>query len=199
MPAAGPGWFYPPTVLLADTPEPESRLAGVFGPVVLVRGFPDPDAAVAAANSGDLRPGGQRLGPRPARARDIAWRTRGGDRHHQRGGHPHRPRLGPVRRDEGERLRADPRRPRPARVHPAPGRLHARRPAASDPSSSPTRPASSGADVVSPPLPPPRVSAPGGDRPGLDAGPIPASRYNAKLRPGDRCPQRDSRRWKETE
>jgi acyl-CoA reductase-like NAD-dependent aldehyde dehydrogenase len=48
----GPGWFYPPTVLLADAPGPESVLAGAFGPVVLVRGVASADAAVAAANAG---------------------------------------------------------------------------------------------------------------------------------------------------
>jgi acyl-CoA reductase-like NAD-dependent aldehyde dehydrogenase len=50
----GRGFFYEPTVLLAD---PENRaaeevLAGCFGPVVLVRGVADADAAVAAANAG---------------------------------------------------------------------------------------------------------------------------------------------------
>ncbi|MEA2632298.1 MAG: hypothetical protein QOE66_2517, partial [Chloroflexota bacterium] len=47
----GPGWFYPPTVLLADSPGPEASLAGAFGPVVLVRGVASPDAAVEAANA----------------------------------------------------------------------------------------------------------------------------------------------------
>jgi acyl-CoA reductase-like NAD-dependent aldehyde dehydrogenase len=50
-PPDGPGWFYPPTVLLAATPEPEKALQGVFGPVVVVRGVPDVAAAVAAANA----------------------------------------------------------------------------------------------------------------------------------------------------
>jgi len=50
-PAPGPGWFYPPTVLRAFTDRPEAALAGVFGPVVLVRGVPDAGAAVAAANA----------------------------------------------------------------------------------------------------------------------------------------------------
>jgi acyl-CoA reductase-like NAD-dependent aldehyde dehydrogenase len=47
----GPGWFYPPTVLCASAPEPEEALEGVFGPVVLVRGVPDADSAVTAANA----------------------------------------------------------------------------------------------------------------------------------------------------
>jgi acyl-CoA reductase-like NAD-dependent aldehyde dehydrogenase len=50
-PRPGPGWFYPPTVLLADSPGPEASLAGAFGPVVLVRGVASPDAAVEAANA----------------------------------------------------------------------------------------------------------------------------------------------------
>src|SRR5262249_9762513 len=50
-PPDGPGWFYPPTVLLATTPDPEAALEGVFGPVVVVRGVPDAEAAVAAANA----------------------------------------------------------------------------------------------------------------------------------------------------
>ncbi|MBV8555953.1 MAG: aldehyde dehydrogenase family protein, partial [Planctomycetaceae bacterium] len=78
MPAAGPGWFYPPTVLLADTPEPESRLAGAFGPVMLVRGFPDPDAAVAAANSGIYALAASVWGRDLRAARDIARRTEAG-------------------------------------------------------------------------------------------------------------------------
>jgi acyl-CoA reductase-like NAD-dependent aldehyde dehydrogenase len=46
----GPGGFYAPTVLLADSSEPEAALAGAFGPVVLIRGVADPEAAVVAAN-----------------------------------------------------------------------------------------------------------------------------------------------------
>jgi acyl-CoA reductase-like NAD-dependent aldehyde dehydrogenase len=49
-PLAGSGWFYPPTVMQCDSPEPEDALAGSFGPVMLVRGFDDPRAAVEAAN-----------------------------------------------------------------------------------------------------------------------------------------------------
>ena len=51
----GPGWFYPPTVLLADDPATapaiQAELAGCFGPVTLVQGVPDDASAVAAANS----------------------------------------------------------------------------------------------------------------------------------------------------
>ncbi len=48
----GPGWFYAPTVLLADDPVPEAKLAGCFGPVVIVRGVATADAAIDAANAG---------------------------------------------------------------------------------------------------------------------------------------------------
>jgi acyl-CoA reductase-like NAD-dependent aldehyde dehydrogenase len=47
----GRGWFYPPTVLLSETSQPEAVLAGAFGPVVLVRGVKSDDAAVAACNA----------------------------------------------------------------------------------------------------------------------------------------------------
>lgn len=51
-PLDGPGWFYRPTVLTADTAACESKLAGVFGPMLLVRGVPDVDSALSAANAG---------------------------------------------------------------------------------------------------------------------------------------------------
>jgi acyl-CoA reductase-like NAD-dependent aldehyde dehydrogenase len=51
----GPGSFYPPTVLLdesrAASADSDRSLAGAFGPVVLVRGVPDIETAIAAANS----------------------------------------------------------------------------------------------------------------------------------------------------
>ncbi len=47
----GPGWFYAPTVLEADTEEPAMALEGAFGPVVLIRGVPTAEAAIEAANS----------------------------------------------------------------------------------------------------------------------------------------------------
>jgi acyl-CoA reductase-like NAD-dependent aldehyde dehydrogenase len=37
--------------LQSDTADAEAALAGAFGPVVLIREVPDPDSAVAAANS----------------------------------------------------------------------------------------------------------------------------------------------------
>jgi acyl-CoA reductase-like NAD-dependent aldehyde dehydrogenase len=51
-PIEGPGSFYEPTVLVADTADPEAALAGIFGPVVIVRGMPDAESAIAAANAG---------------------------------------------------------------------------------------------------------------------------------------------------
>ncbi len=47
----GLGWYYAPTVLLAETAEAETALEGAFGPVVLIRGVSDADSAVAATNS----------------------------------------------------------------------------------------------------------------------------------------------------
>jgi acyl-CoA reductase-like NAD-dependent aldehyde dehydrogenase len=54
-PLDGPGHFYAPTVLLAepDNTAAEAALAGGFGPVLLVRGVPDAEAAVAAANASE--------------------------------------------------------------------------------------------------------------------------------------------------
>lgn len=52
-PLDGPGSFYPPTVLLADSPRAEDALAGAFGPVVIVRGVASEADAVAAANRAD--------------------------------------------------------------------------------------------------------------------------------------------------
>jgi acyl-CoA reductase-like NAD-dependent aldehyde dehydrogenase len=50
-PVSGPGSFYPPTVLATRSAAPENALAGVFGPVVTVRGVADADAAVSEANA----------------------------------------------------------------------------------------------------------------------------------------------------
>jgi acyl-CoA reductase-like NAD-dependent aldehyde dehydrogenase len=47
----GLGSFYPPTVLISDGPQAEAILAGCFGPVVLIRGVADVDAAIEAANA----------------------------------------------------------------------------------------------------------------------------------------------------
>jgi len=53
LPVDGPGWFYAPTVLLADHAGPEAALAGCFGPMTVVRGVPSVDDAVRAANGSE--------------------------------------------------------------------------------------------------------------------------------------------------
>jgi acyl-CoA reductase-like NAD-dependent aldehyde dehydrogenase len=77
-PAPGAGWFYPPTVFLADTPGPESALAGCFGPVVIVRGVPDIDAAVRAANGSSFGLAASVWGRDVALARSVAERLEAG-------------------------------------------------------------------------------------------------------------------------
>jgi acyl-CoA reductase-like NAD-dependent aldehyde dehydrogenase len=77
-PGLGPGWFYPPTVLLAESPEPESKLAGAFGPVVLVREVPDVEAAIRAANSGIFGLAASVWGRDRAAARAVAQRLDAG-------------------------------------------------------------------------------------------------------------------------
>jgi acyl-CoA reductase-like NAD-dependent aldehyde dehydrogenase len=47
----GPGSFYAPTVLISETSEAEKILAGCFGPLMLIRGVSDTEAAIEAANS----------------------------------------------------------------------------------------------------------------------------------------------------
>ena len=75
---AGSGWFYAPTVLLAETPEPEEALAGAFGPVMLVRGVADPDRAVAAANSSQFALGASVWGRKRRLARSLARQLQAG-------------------------------------------------------------------------------------------------------------------------
>ena len=68
----GPGWFYRPTVIAADGPEPELALEGTFGPVVVVRGVPNIDAAVRAANGSTFALSASVWGRDRARARRVA-------------------------------------------------------------------------------------------------------------------------------
>jgi acyl-CoA reductase-like NAD-dependent aldehyde dehydrogenase len=77
-PIEGLGSFYLPTVLLADTPEAESILAGCFGPVVLVRGVVDAEAAIEAANAGPFGLSGSVWGRDLRRARIVALRLEAG-------------------------------------------------------------------------------------------------------------------------
>lgn len=79
-PSEGHGSYYPPTVLLADpdNPRPEAALAGCFGPVVLVRGVPDEEAAIAAANAGEFGLAASVWGRDRRRARAVAGRIEAG-------------------------------------------------------------------------------------------------------------------------
>jgi len=78
QPRPGPGWFFDPTVLVAQSAEPESALAGVFGPVVLVRQVRDIDEAVTAANSSGFGLAASVWGRDLARARAVACRLEAG-------------------------------------------------------------------------------------------------------------------------
>jgi acyl-CoA reductase-like NAD-dependent aldehyde dehydrogenase len=76
----GPGWFYKPTVLLADpnSAAPEQALAGCFGPVVLVRGVSDANAAVNAANASPFGLTASVWGRNRREARALAARIEAG-------------------------------------------------------------------------------------------------------------------------
>ncbi len=71
-PLGGPGAFYPPTVLLAETRAAEAALAGAFGPLLLVRGVASPAEAVAAANASDYALGASVWGRDRRAAREVA-------------------------------------------------------------------------------------------------------------------------------
>ncbi len=75
---SGPGWFYAPTVLQAETAEAETALAGAFGPVVLIRGVADVDAAVAATNSSHFALGASVWTRNSSAARHLASRLQAG-------------------------------------------------------------------------------------------------------------------------
>ncbi len=75
---AGSGWFYEPTVLLAESRAAESALSGSFGPVVLVRGVPDADAAVAATNASHFGLAASVWGRNRRSARAVADRIEAG-------------------------------------------------------------------------------------------------------------------------
>lgn len=74
----GPGSFHAPTLLEADSPEPERALEGVFGPVLLVRGVGDADEAVAAANSTGMALAASVWGRDRRAARGVAGRIQAG-------------------------------------------------------------------------------------------------------------------------
>jgi acyl-CoA reductase-like NAD-dependent aldehyde dehydrogenase len=71
-PIEGEGWFYAPTVLRATTDRPEKVLAGVFGPVVLIRSVRTDDDAIAAANASEFGLAASVWGRDQVRARWIA-------------------------------------------------------------------------------------------------------------------------------
>jgi acyl-CoA reductase-like NAD-dependent aldehyde dehydrogenase len=75
---SGPGGFYAPTVLDAETAEPEAVLAGAFGPVLLIRGVPDAESAVAAANSSGFALGASVWGKNRKAAAALARRLHAG-------------------------------------------------------------------------------------------------------------------------
>jgi acyl-CoA reductase-like NAD-dependent aldehyde dehydrogenase len=75
---SGHGWFYAPTVLLAETPAPEEALAGAFGPVLLVRGVADTNSAVEAANASQFALGASVWGKNRKLARSLAHRLEAG-------------------------------------------------------------------------------------------------------------------------
>ncbi len=122
-PISGPGWFYEPTILLADPDNaaPEMALAGCFGPVLLIRGVPDADAAVRAANASEYGLAASVWGRDRRQARAIAARIEAGMVSINDAVAPCAPR-GALRRQEGQRLRPHARRARPARIRPAAGR-----------------------------------------------------------------------------
>jgi acyl-CoA reductase-like NAD-dependent aldehyde dehydrogenase len=68
------GSYYAPTVLVADTPEAENVLAGCFGPVVLIRGVPDVEAAIEAANASEFGLSSSVWGRDLRQARSVAQR-----------------------------------------------------------------------------------------------------------------------------
>ena len=77
-PIEGSGLFYRPTVLLARDGAAERVLEGVFGPVVVVRGVADDDAAVVAANGSGFGLAASVWGRDRTRARAVASRLRAG-------------------------------------------------------------------------------------------------------------------------
>jgi acyl-CoA reductase-like NAD-dependent aldehyde dehydrogenase len=74
----GPGSFYAPTVLITDTAEAETALAGSFGPVILIRGVADIESAIAAANGSRFALGASVWGQDRKAARAVARRIDAG-------------------------------------------------------------------------------------------------------------------------
>ena len=72
------GAFYPPTVLISDDDRAEQILAGCFGPVVIVRGVPDVESAIVAANAGPFGLSASVWGRNRRAARRVADRLQAG-------------------------------------------------------------------------------------------------------------------------
>ena len=68
------GSFYAPTLLRARSVEPQRALEGAFGPVVLIRGVDDAEAAIAAANACGMALAASVWGKDRRRAREVARR-----------------------------------------------------------------------------------------------------------------------------
>jgi acyl-CoA reductase-like NAD-dependent aldehyde dehydrogenase len=77
-PIGGAGAFYPPTVLLSDDDRAERVLAGCFGPLVIVRGVPDVESAIAAANASEFGLSASVWGRNKTAARRVADRLQAG-------------------------------------------------------------------------------------------------------------------------
>jgi len=73
-----PGSFHAPTLLEADSPDPERALEGVFGPVLLARGVADVEEAIAAANQGAMALAASVWGRDRRAARRVARRVQAG-------------------------------------------------------------------------------------------------------------------------
>ncbi len=78
QPIGDRGSFYAPTVLLTDSDDAEDALAGVFGPVVLVRGFPTEREAITSANRSDFALAASVWGRDLKAARRVASKIRAG-------------------------------------------------------------------------------------------------------------------------
>lgn len=74
----GPGWFYAPTVMQAESPEPEAAVAGAFGPLILIRGVADSRTAIAAANASHFALGASVWGRDRRAARSLAREIQAG-------------------------------------------------------------------------------------------------------------------------
>ena len=120
---SGPGWFYAPTVLQADTPDAEAALAGAFGPVVAAARSSRRRRRGDGGQRQRVRTWSKRVEPEPASRPGSRSADRGRNGLCQRCRDPHRTRRRTLWRVQGQWLRSDPRRARAPRVRPAAGLL----------------------------------------------------------------------------